>query len=407
MRNMFLLLGDLWRNFWVVLRNLRLSLSRRPLDYIYIDLTGELPEYTPALPFWRRFVSIPFIAEDSQGPSMASIRHAFRMIAEDPRTKGVVVRLDGLEVGWATAQSLRSILKRFRQSGKRVIAYADDYDTLKYFIASAADKILVSPIGGWNVIGLWVETFFVADALEALSIEAEVITVSPYKNSGDALTRMDISPESRENLNSLLDAHFAEIIQEISDGRGLPGEQVRGLVDRAPLPAREALGSGLIDGILYQDEMEAFLKELEGKRTQSLSPLGTAWNRFRRPVEWSSGKVIGVISFEGILVSGSSRRVPVPIPFVGNRQVGQEDVIEALRKAEKDRSLAAVVLYVDSRGGSALASELIWREVSRLGKAKPVVIYMNEVAASAAYYISVGASWIVSRWTQSGAHYRD
>ncbi|MDX1436485.1 MAG: signal peptide peptidase SppA [Anaerolineales bacterium] len=394
-----LVASDAWRNFWVAFRNFRLSLSRRPLDYIFIELYGELPEYTPGLPFWRRFISIPFIAEETPGPTMASLRYALDLIANDPKPKGVVVRLDGIQIGWATAQGLRRALTRFRESGKKVVVYADDFDTLKYYIASAADQIITPPVGGWNVVGLRIETVFVAEALKFLDLEAEVISVSPYKDGGDALTRTDISPESRENLNSLLDAYYEELTAAIAQGRGLDQEEVRSLIDRAPFQAADAMESGLVDKVLYQDELEEFLADLEGSKRLIYIPLAQAWKRFHRPVEWRSGNLIGVISFEGVLTTGSSRRVPVPVPvpLVGNTRVGQEDVVDALRKAERDGSMAAVVIYVDSRGGSALASDLIWREIDRLNKKKPVVIYMNEIAASAAYYISVGGSWIISQ----------
>jgi protease IV len=400
MRSLIFFVVDCWHNFWITLSNWRTAISRDHIDFIYLEIFGELPEYTPPRPWWRRFISIPYLTEDeAPGPSMESLRSTLELIAADPRPKGILMRLNGIEAGWATAQTLRRIIARFRQSGKQVIAYADDYSTLNYYIASAADQILAPPIAGWNVIGIRMETIFIKEALDQLDIAAEVISISPYKSSGDILTRTDLSPENKKNLDSILDTQYREIVEGLAQGRRLSEDQVQKWIDQAPIPAQEALKAGLFDGVLYPDEFGAYLQALTGSTDVSLRPISHVWNRIRRPVQWHSGKVIGVIPFEGILARGRSQRVPlpIPIPFIGNNRLGQEDTVQAIRRAERDRSMAAVIIYVDSQGGSALASDMIWREIVRLQKKKPVVIYMNDVAASAAYYISVGAGWIVAQ----------
>jgi protease-4 len=399
-----LAVGDFWYNLRVGIGNWRRGFSRRRLDFILIELYGALPEYSPPAPWWRRFIPLPEFGVESGSLSLSSIRLAMERIAQDPRPLGVVLRLDGLDTGWATAQGLRQTIIRFRKSGKSVYVYADDFSTMNYFIACAADKIIVPPIAGWNVIGLRIESFFLKDALAAFGITADVIAVSPYKAAGDYLTRDDLSPEHRENLNQVLDAHFEVLVQAIAEGRSLSLTEVHALIDRAPLSAVEAKESGLFDEVKYLDTVEKYLGDqhkgnLKGRGAARLDTLGRIWPRVRRPRRRRSGKAIGIVSLEGTIVPGPNRRMPVPfpIPFIDNVQAGAESVSKALRQAEKDPGVAAIVFYVDSRGGATLASDLIWREVARIRRKKPVVVYMNNNAASGGYYVSADADWIIAQ----------
>jgi protease-4 len=399
-----LTIGDLWYNFWILLGNWRRGISRRRLDYILIELYGGLPEYSPPPPWWRRFIPLPEFGADSSALSLSSIRLAMERIAADPRPSGVVLRLDGLDTGWATAQSLRQTIARFRISGKKVYAYADDLSTMNYFIACAADEILIPPIAGWNVIGLRMDTFFIRDALGAFGISADVIAVSPYKAAGDYLTRTEMSPEHKDNLDQILEAHFGVLVDAIADGRSLTKTQVHKAIDQAPLSAVEANEAGLIDQVIYLDAVEEYLREKQISESKSrggvrIVTLGRVWRRLRRPLRKRSGKAVGIVALEGTIVPGPNRRMPVPfpVPFLDSVQAGSESISKALRQAEKDPAVAAIVFYVDSRGGATLASDLIWREVARIRRKKPIVVYMNNSAASGGYYVSADADWIVAQ----------
>jgi protease-4 len=427
-------LRDTWRNLWLRLGNFARRRSRRPLDYVVIDLEGSLPEYIPPPPWWHRYVPSLFdLAGQPDGPSLAALRYILERVSLDPRTRGAILRLERFSpAGWATACSVRDIITRFRQSGKRVVVYSDEFSTVSYYVASAADEILLPPGGGWNVYGLRVEAAFIKDALDAVGVQAEVLNVAPYKAAGDMFSRSDMSPEHREMLTWILDGQYDELINSIAESRTLSPDRVRELVDTAPKLSPEALEAGLVDGVCYFDEVaeRLYVAPPEGKRaSRGNATLRRWWARLRRqkpeeekeaeaqpktarlltwseayrqlvrPVRWRSGKTIGIVTLEGTIAPGESQRLPVPIPlpFVGRAVAGSESVAQALRRVEKDDSAAAVVFYVDSRGGSATDSNLIWREVERVRRKKPVVVCMANVAASGGYYVAAGADRIFAQ----------
>jgi protease IV len=185
------------------------------------------------------------------------------------------------------------------------------------------------------------------------------------------------------------------VVRAISESRGISSEEVRRRIDLAPYAARAALSEGLLDGVLYEDELPARLG-CEGWRARLAE-----WDRARRslllPYRRRSRKKVALVSLTGAIVRGRSRRLPVPLPFVGGEQAGSDSVVAALRVAEKSRGISAVLFHVDSPGGDALASDLIWREVERMNAKKPVVVLMGNAAASGGYYVSAPASHVVAR----------
>jgi protease-4 len=391
--------------------------------------------------------------------SLEAFNEVLERLAADPRVKGIVLQLKRLRVSLARMQSLREAILRFRKSGKRVVTYATQLDTLSYTLASAADEIIVPESAEINVAGLWMEAFFLKDTLALAGIEADLEAIAEYKTAGDIFRRADMSEAHREMLNALLDSYYNWIVRTIAEARGLSVEDVTTAINAMPMRAAQAKEAGLVDAILFEDELEEHLKAPGAVVTWEAA---RAW--VKRPYRWHPRQVIGVISLEGGIVVGESRRLPIPIPFFGV-QAGSDTICRALRRAERDRRVAAVVLYVDSRGGSALASDLIWREVVRIrrstpyhmlrseespmsswksllyiapnsnlacdtggtpyhvlrseerglfsGKSlllpnsnsnlardtggKPVVVYMGDVAASGGYWVSVGASAIVAQ----------
>jgi protease-4 len=204
----------------------------------------------------------------------------------------------------------------------------------------------------------------------------------------------------REMLESLLDSLYEELIEAIADGRSSTAKRIRKLLDSAPLTATAAHEAGLVDGVCYEDELPAHLGT--SRHPTTLITWEQAQRRLVRPRRWHSHKAIGVIPLEGLIVPGPSREPPIPLPIplpVPSRQAGSDTLAQQLRAAAQDARLAAVVLHVDSPGGSSLASDLIWREVERLRQAKPVVVYMSNQAASGGYYVSAPASAIVAQPT--------
>ncbi|HSR30005.1 MAG TPA: S49 family peptidase, partial [Anaerolineae bacterium] len=333
-------------------------------------------------------------------PSVQAFEDALEGLAADPRLEGVVLLISNLTAGPATVSSLRHAIERFRRSGKRCIAYLHDLGMWTYYLAAACDEIWVPESVSFRAAGLWSEAIFLRDTLAMIGIEADFEAIAEYKVSPDRLRRAKMTEPHREMLESLLDSLYETVTGAMAKGRGLPKEQVQGLLDSVPLTAEQAQEAGLVDGLCYEDELPARL----GAKDESavLLTWKQAQRRLIRSRRWHSRKSIGVISLEGVIVTGSSRRAPIPLPLplpVPGTQAGSDTVVQQLRAASRDKRLAAVVLHVDTPGGSALASDLVWREADRLRRSKPLVVYMGNVAASGGYYVSAPASEIIAQPT--------
>jgi protease IV len=378
-------------NLWRLIRNARARLFGRPPQYVWIEVSGPLAEFEMPVGFLRRRLS-----RGPSPPTLERLRLWLDRIAADGRPRGIVLRIKSLDAGWAAIEELRREILAFRSRGGRVVAYfADPADIRTYYLACAADEILATPLADLNIVGIRTRVDFLKDALDNLGLEVEVVAVSPYKSAGERFVSNDFSHESREQAGRLLDRRFDEVVGAISDGRGIPREQVPAKIDLAPYGAREALSEGLLDGVLYEDELPARLAS-EGQHAR-LAEWGRAQNSVLLPYRRRSRKKVALVTLSGAIVRGWNRRLPFPLPFIGGEQAGSESVIGALRVAEKARRVAAVLFYVDSPGGDALASDLIWREVERIGARKPVVVLMGNAAASGGYYVSAAARHVVAR----------
>ncbi|HLL56703.1 MAG TPA: signal peptide peptidase SppA [Rubrobacteraceae bacterium] len=386
------LLVDILMNVVNLLRNaFSRVLRRRPPDFVWLHITGSLPELDDACPNLLRRRLDPW----SSPPSLEGIRSRLDRILADGRPHGVLLRIENLDAGWASLEELRQELHRFRSNGKKVVAYLVDPDTRSYYLAAAGDEVFATPLATLNTVGLRARVNFLKDTLDLAGLRTEVVAVSPYKSAYGTFSRSDFSPEAREQTERLLDQRYKEIVAVISDERGLPPEEVRNLIDLAPYPAREAVRNGLLDGVFYEDELSRRLGEGSPAR---LAEWGVARRSLRLPYRrHRARKVVGLVSIRGTIVRGSSRRLPIPLPLLGREQAGSDSVVAALRVAEKSRRVGAVLLHVDSPGGDALASDLIWREVQRIDAKKPVVILMGNTAASGGYYVSAAASRVFAR----------
>lgn len=371
------------------------TLLRRRVAWVRIELDGALPEFAATPRWWqRRFLGM------RQPTSLQRLRRQLQRIAADPNTRGVVLKINGLAGGWATLQSLRDELGRLRASGKRVVAYLISADMAGYYAACTADQIIVAPPVMVNTLGVRSEVQFLKDALAKFGISAEYTAVSAYKSAGEPFVRNNISDENRAQLERLLDGRFNAFVATVAAARSLPEAEVRAAIDAAPLPAHEAQARGLVDAVLYEDELAAFLdpEATDAKQQHTLlQDWDAATRALRLPLIRRHRQMIAVVSIEGTIAPGHSRNLPLPIPLLGGSQAGAESIIQALRQAEQTRRAAGVVLYVNSPGGDVLASDVIWREVQRLGQKKPVVVAMGDVAASGGYYVAAPASAIVAQ----------
>ncbi|MFQ3633971.1 signal peptide peptidase SppA [Roseiflexus sp.] len=392
---------------WIInltrqIRNLWRRFLRRRVAYVRISVDGSLPEFAPPLPWWsQRFFG-------AQAPlSLNEVRRRFEWLASDPHVRGVVLDIGTITCGWATIQALSQEIQRFREHRKLVIARVANPDTKSYVAACAADLIVAPPAGLLTVTGVYTEVRFLKDALAKVDVSVEVTAVSPYKTAGDALARSEMSPENREQLERLIDQRYATIVETIAHARRKSVDEVQSLIDAAPWSARRAQDLGLIDAVLHEDELPAFLASHTGVPSTSRPDIAE-WSQARRalrlPMLRRYRRLVGIVTVEGTIAPGPSRKTPLPLPLIGGAIAGSDTIIQTLRQAERNPRIAAVILYINSPGGSAFDSDLIWREVRRLDRQKPVVAVMGDVAASGGYYVASGARAILAqRGTLTGS----
>ena len=390
-------ISDLFRNARLTLGNGLRRLRRGDLDYVVLELHGAFPERTPRP---RRSFPWTLLPWPTPPPSVEAFTTTLELLAGDDRVQGVLFLISDLAAGVGTLTSLRQAVARFRESGKRTVAYLQQPGMWSYYLAAACEQILAPESASIHTAGLWTEALFLRDTLALAGIEADFEAIAEYKVSPDMFRRSEMTEPHREMLESILDSLYDEVTGAIATGRGLTPERVRELLDSVPLTAQQAGEAGLLDGVCYEDELAALLGKPGAPAT--IVPWDQARGRVLRPRRWRSRQAIGVISLEGMITLGSSRRspfpLPVPLPFT-SQQAGSGTLVQQIRAAAQDKHIAAVVLHVDSPGGSALASDLIWRELENLNRKKPLVVYMSNQAASGGYYVSAPARAIYAQPT--------
>lgn len=390
-------LGDIPRNTLWTIRNLLRSIHRKGLDCVVLPIQGSYPELPPQrdpLPFPLGL--LPLFPPQT---SLLDMQRTLDIIGNDEHVRTVVLRFDTLQTGLSILYSLRRLLLDLRAKGKRLVAWLPTAETHDYYLASACDEIILPQAGRLSALGLRLEATFLKDALSLAGVEADFESIAEYKTAPDTFRRSTMSEPHREMLDSILDSAYHEIVSAIAEGRKLDETRVRELIDAMPLTAAEAVETGLADAVLYEDELAAHLAPNDS--VVPLLPWRQAVRRLRTPIKWTTRQRIGIVSLEGTIVPGRSRRVPIPVPLpipIGTL-AGAETIVQALRSAETDTRIVAVILNVETPGGSAIASDLIWREVRRLRERKPVVVLMGAQAASGGYYVSAPASRIVARPT--------
>lgn len=327
------------------------------------------------------------------GPSVAGLRRFVEELAQDRRLLGVVVEVHSLSGGWARIQSLRAALAHLRTAGKRVVVHLSSPGVRELYLACAGDAILADESGPLRFTGIAAEVRFFGEALARVGARAEAESRGAYKSFAEIFTRSDMSPAHREALDAILDRVEAELVSALAGARRLAPERARELLRGGPYTAPEAERLGLIDAVRYRDEVCEWLEPERKGGARIASP--AEWARARPPrLVWrplvGGGRRVRVLSLSGGIVDGEGREFPT-------RTIGADAAARALKAARRDRKVAAVVLHVNSRGGSASASDRIWREVVRLDRDKPVIAYFDDVAASGGYYLACGARRIVAQ----------
>ena len=309
----------------------------------------------------------------------------------DERIKGIFLNLSSLSMGIATLDEIRGALSEFRKSGKFIYAYADSYSQGAYYLASVANTVAVNPEGGVELRGLHTELMFFKGALDKLGIEPEVIRHGKFKSAIEPFTLDKMSPENREQISRLLGSVWNTWLGNISADRKLPKEELQAIADQyRSRKAKDALDLRLIDKTAYFDEVTEDLRKqcgLEEKEKVRYVELQKYNKAYVKPEKEFSNRKIAVVYAVGEIRSGQG----------SDEVIGSERISEAIRKARLDTTVKAIVLRVNSPGGSALASEVIWREALLARKAKPLVVSMGDLAASGGYYISCIADTIVAQ----------
>src|ERR1700722_13316002 len=322
--------------------------------------------------------------------------------SHDDRVRALVTKVGGGRIGLARIQEIREAIAEFRASGKLTVAWAETFGefthgNLPYYLATAFDRVYLQPSGALGLTGVAVEQLFLHDALAKVGIGFESGKRYEYKTAADNLTERGFTEPAREAAERLAVSVVEQLSAAIAERRGKTAEEARALLDRGPFLAADALAEGLVDELGYRDEVYKAVRKEAGKgailqylgRYQRVHVLAQRARHLPNPRE----RFVAVVYASGPIRQGRSSRGPV-----GGGAMGSDTVAAALRTARSDERVRAVLLRVNSPGGSAVASDTIWREVVRIRAAgKPVVVAMRDVAASGGYYIAMAADVIVAQ----------
>jgi protease IV len=361
--------------------------GRRPQTLLELDLTEPLVAPEADDPIARLRARSRRLLR----PTLRALHEA----ADDRHVVGLIAKVGGMWP-WGTMQELRRGVQNFAASGKPTLAWVETFGELgsrgmaAYVLATAFRELWLQPGGEVSLLGVGIETPFVRGTLDRLGIEPEFEQRHEYKNAVDVLTRKEFTAAHREALERLAESVFSDAVETIAEARGLTSDQVRELINTGPRTAPEAQAAGLVDQLGYRDQAyDAMRARIDGKPELLFAD---RWRAHRKlaPPPHRRGHV-ALVDVRGGITTGRTRRGPM------GRQTGSDTVSAQLRAAHDNDRARAVVIRVESPGGSAVASEVIWREVCRLREAdKPVIISMGDVAASGGYYIACPADVIVA-----------
>ncbi len=376
----------------------RLLASRHRPSFVRFRLSGELPYREQRRPLFRLGGSRP---EPGTVTSLESFQEALGLLARDARVKGILLEIEGLEIGSAKKDALVKLLTEFRAAGKRVVGWAVSVDNLGYQVLCGADEVLLAPAGRLELVGYAAEATALGEGLARVGIQAHFVRRGDYKTAPELFTHAHVSDIQRQTLEAFLDERYADLVDTVARGRKRTPEQVRALIDAGPYSAQRAVTAGLVDALCSEADLPARLDERRQNEKDSdeaeepIEPMA-AWLS-TRPLPWVKWRPVrrrpklGMVVVSGAIVPGKGAGSPF-----GPKLAGAEAVVKALRMASRDKRAKAVVLYINSPGGSALASELILEAVQRVARKKPVIAYVDQVCASGGYMAALGAKEI---WT--------
>ncbi len=421
LRNVLVALGVTIKN---ILRLLGLRASTP--EWVRFHLEGD-PPYLPS-PWTQRAAAA--ISGRKLPLDLRTLARRFDAMTGASELKGVLLRVDGLTSSMAKIGAVADLVKKLRNAGKEVHLWTPHATSREAPLLFAGNRLFMPPGGRLDLRGFAVETVAAASALNWAGLDVTVIRRGRYKTAAEPLTNEEPSPELRETLDSILDDLQDSLLDALAQGRGLGRDEAAGLVDRGPWGSQQALAAGLLDGLCYWDDLAGTVtgasdqgneaptepnvgegrattegpnehtedRESEGAGKKARADRVSSWPEFRASqpskLDWKpvfiGRRAIALVPIRGLIVEGETRQI------LGGSVAGHRTVEEALSVTANLNWVHGVVLLVDSRGGSAIASDLIWREVRRLAEKKPVVAYIDTVAASGGYYCASAAKEIVA-----------
>lgn len=362
-------------------------MKERPPDVeansiLYLRLTGDVPEKVAVdfqLPFFRQSTEL----------TVTDIWSVLRKAAADSRIKAVILEPQGATMGWGKMQEIRDDIDQFKKSGKPVYAFLKTPSAREYFLASSANRIYMEPQDYLMLKGARFELMYFRGSLDKLGVSVDVEHDGKYKDAGDMFTRTNMSPETREVLNSMLDGLYGDLVNGIAAGRRKSADEIRATIDNGPFLSDQAIKAGLIDRLRFEDqvlgELKSDLKLADVKKvsehTYAKVPVAS--------VGLGGKQRIAFVVAEGDIIRGNP-------DSDGTRGIESEYLDKILRQVANDSAVKAAIVRIDSPGGEVTASNELWREMNQLSKKKPLVISMSDYAASGGYYMAMTGDPVIA-----------
>ncbi len=352
---------------------------------LHLKFEGEIVERSPRNPF----DGFDFGGLEKMPIGLNTILENIEKAKEDKNIKGIYLDISSIPAGIATLEEIRNALIDFKESKKFIVAYSEGYTQGAYYLATAADKIYLNPEGMVDFKGLSRQIMFFKKMLDKLGLDVQIFRHGKFKSATEPFFLDKMSKENREQTESYLKSIWNYILEGIAKQRNLSVEELnRDANEMLITDAKSALEHKLVDQLVYKDEMLDMLKELSGSSTYDKVNYVELkkYSHVAKKHEMFSSNKIAVVYAQGDIVGGEAQE----------NMIGSERISKAIREARLNENVKAIVLRVNSPGGSSLASDVIWREVALAKKSKPVIVSMGDVAASGGYYISCAADAIVA-----------
>jgi protease IV len=335
------------------------------------------------------FDGLPIPGAEETGMGLLNFKSVIKSAQDDPKIKGIYLDVTFFLAGYASAEEIRQSLLEFRESGKWVVAYSEIFTESAYYIASAADKVYLNPEGELEFNGLTANVTFFKKMFDKLDIEPEIFRVGEFKSAVEPFLLDKMSDANRLQLQEWINTIHGNVLAKISETRNISKERVKEIADKMLVrTTQDALNLGLVDSLMYYDQVLADLRgRLSLKEKDKINFIKYSKYRKNAPSSGTSPNEIAVIVADGDIVSGKAQ------PGV----IGSDTFAEQIRKARLDDRVKAIVIRVNSPGGSALASDVMWREIQLAKEVKPVIASMSDYAASGGYYLAMGCDTIVAQ----------